>query len=58
MLSLIIIFLNYLLEAFTNTAFVSNMEALGHACFAELILEGIVSVLLFSFKLKNNEDKD
>lgn len=52
MLSLTIIFFNYLLEAFTNIAFVSNMEALGHACFSEFILEGIVSVLLFSFKLK------
>lgn len=58
MISLMIIFFNFLIKAFSSYDLVNDVEALGYACFSELILEGIVSVLLFSFKLKNNEDKD
>lgn len=55
MISLVIAFFNFLTKAFSRYDLVNDIEALGYACFIELIIEGIILVFVSSFKTSTNQ---
>lgn len=50
MVSLLILFFYFMTQAFANIGFISNLEALGHACAVELVIEGLIAVIIMTIK--------